>query len=219
MIHLVISAGMIRRMFYIFFVTALLLRMFGLRLTQALQFFSTSQVDASFGTETTSEAHLSEERVYLNNDGAVHLDSGFAATGGVVRDKSGNWIIGFHRFLGKCSIFDAELWGILDGLKLVQRKAYDQVIIFSDCLEVVKAINGCSITNSNSAIIRHIHNILSHESPWSLHYIPREHNHGADYLAKQALLGKENLQVFDVPPEGIHSLLDRDRTMSVILTY
>ncbi|KAK5838558.1 hypothetical protein PVK06_007289 [Gossypium arboreum] len=136
MIHLVISASMIQRMFYIFFVTALLLRMFGLKLIQvnglihegganwvclfgllswriwknrnlyifnckpwsskemvqgsyswALQFFFTSQVDASFGTETTSEAHLSEERVYLNTDGAVHLDSGFAAAGGVVRDK------------------------------------------------------------------------------------------------------------------------------------
>ncbi|KAK5772878.1 hypothetical protein PVK06_049178 [Gossypium arboreum] len=123
------------------------------------QFYSTSQVDSSVGTEITSEAHLSEEQVYINTDGAVHLDSSFAAARGVVRDKSGNWITGFHRFLGKFSIFDAELWGILGGLKLVQRRGYDQILIYSDCLKVVKAIIGRSTTNSNSALIRRIHNI------------------------------------------------------------
>ncbi|KAH1054919.1 hypothetical protein J1N35_032984 [Gossypium stocksii] len=117
-----------------------------------------------FAMTAQANIKIAEERIYLNIDGAVHLDSGFATAGGIVCDKEGNWIIGFHRFLGKCSVFDAELCGILDGLELVQRRGYDQVIIFFDCLQVVKAILGSSSTTSNSALIRRIHNILSQEN-------------------------------------------------------
>ncbi|KAG8473994.1 hypothetical protein CXB51_034000 [Gossypium anomalum] len=109
--------------------------------------------------------------------------------------------------------FDAKLWGILDGLKLVQRRGDDQVIIFTYSLKVIKAIIGSSSTNSNSALIRRIHNILTQENQWSLRYTPSEHNQVADYLAKQALIGKANIQVFDIPPEGASSLIDGDKHM------
>ncbi|KAK5818964.1 hypothetical protein PVK06_023918 [Gossypium arboreum] len=88
--------------------------------------------------DQSGEALNSEEQVHLFIDGAVQLDSGLVAAGGVLRDKEGQWIIGFHRFLGKCSVFNAELWGILEGLKLIQRLDYDHVIIHSDSLKVVK---------------------------------------------------------------------------------
>ncbi|KAK5818440.1 hypothetical protein PVK06_023377 [Gossypium arboreum] len=79
---------------------------------------------------------------------------------GVARNKEGNWIVGYHQFLSKCSVFDAELWVILDDLKVVQRRGYDQVIIHFDSLEVVKSILGSSSTVSNSALMRRIHNIF-----------------------------------------------------------
>ncbi|KAH1038684.1 hypothetical protein J1N35_040427 [Gossypium stocksii] len=141
-----------------------------------MQIFSSPRVDSSVGIEFFPEALSTEERVYLNTNGAVHLDSRLAAIGGVVRDKAGNWITGFHRYLGKCSVFDAELWGLLDGVKLVWRGGYNQVVISSDCLEIVEAIIGSSSTSSNSALIRRIHNILSQENQWSLRHIPREQN-------------------------------------------
>ncbi|KAH1098884.1 hypothetical protein J1N35_015805 [Gossypium stocksii] len=87
------------------------------------------------------EVHTFEDSILLNTDGAVQLDSGLAAAGGVVRDKEGNWIVGYHRFLGKCAIFDAELWGILDGLKIIQRRGRVHVIIQMDSLEVVKTFS------------------------------------------------------------------------------
>ncbi|MBA0784357.1 hypothetical protein Gotri_001941, partial [Gossypium trilobum] len=46
--------------------------------------------------------------VFLSTDGVVARDSGYAATRGVVRDHNGNWIMGFTRFLGVCSPFEAE---------------------------------------------------------------------------------------------------------------
>lgn len=137
----------------------------------------------------------------------MQLDTGLATVGGIVRDKDGNRIAGFHRFLGKCSVFDADLWDILDGLKLVQRRGHDQVIILSDCLEVVKAILGSSSTSSNSALIRHIHTILSQETQWTLRFILREQNQVADCLAKQALIEKANMQVFAVLWSGLAVLL------------
>ncbi|KAH1128923.1 hypothetical protein J1N35_000301 [Gossypium stocksii] len=118
----------------------------------------------------------------------------------------------FNLFDGASNqVFDAELWGILDGLKIVQRRGHVHVTIQSDSLEVVKSILCSSSTDSNSVLIRRICNILSQENYWILRHILREYNQVADCLAKQALTEKANLQVFDVPPEITSSFIDRDR--------
>ncbi|MBA0747512.1 hypothetical protein Gogos_004423 [Gossypium gossypioides] len=49
---------------------------------------------------------------------------------------TGDWVIGYNRFIGNCLIFHAELWGILDGLKLIQRRGHSNVVIHSDSLKV-----------------------------------------------------------------------------------
>ncbi|MBA0575847.1 hypothetical protein Golob_024705, partial [Gossypium lobatum] len=95
-----------------------------------------------------------------------------------------------------------ELWGILDGLKLIQRRGHSNVVIHSDSLEVVKAFHGNVSKISDSALIRRIHRILSQESHWTLRYIPREENQCADYLAKLAFERKEDLQLVETPPDA-----------------
>ncbi|MBA0746403.1 hypothetical protein Gogos_008925, partial [Gossypium gossypioides] len=72
----------------------------------------------------------------------------------VLRDENGGWISGYNRYLGKCSIFNTELWGILERLKLSRHQGHDKIIIQSDSLEVVKAIQGSISTTLNSALIR-----------------------------------------------------------------
>ncbi|MBA0716736.1 hypothetical protein Golax_015542, partial [Gossypium laxum] len=37
-------------------------------------------------------------------------------------DENGDWVFGYNRFIRKCSVFYAELWSILDGLKLIQQE-------------------------------------------------------------------------------------------------
>ncbi|MBA0765052.1 hypothetical protein Gotri_014313, partial [Gossypium trilobum] len=54
----------------------------------------------------------------LSRVGSVE-NMGCAVARGVVRDHNGKWIIGFNRRLGTSSIFEAELWGILDGVLLM----------------------------------------------------------------------------------------------------
>lgn len=53
--------------------------------------------------------------VCLNIHGLVKKAINFAAIGGIMRDRNGRWILGFNRYLGNYSLFDAELCGILDG--------------------------------------------------------------------------------------------------------
>ncbi|MBA0667708.1 hypothetical protein Goklo_000763, partial [Gossypium klotzschianum] len=70
--------------------------------------------------------------VCLNSDGAVKLDTGLVAAKGVLRGRHGGWILGFNRSLGYCSVFNAELWGVLDDLMILKSRKYDRVLIRID---------------------------------------------------------------------------------------
>ncbi|KAK5784578.1 hypothetical protein PVK06_039104 [Gossypium arboreum] len=69
--------------------------------------FSLEDVKGSF--KSTFEGKSFEDLFFLNTDGAVQIESGNAAVGGVVHNANGDWILGYNRHLGKCSIFNAEL--------------------------------------------------------------------------------------------------------------
>lgn len=62
--------------------------------------------------------------VHLFSDGVMARVFKNAFAGGVVCDQAGNWILGFNHYLGKCSPFVAELWGILDRLLILLNKGY-----------------------------------------------------------------------------------------------
>ncbi|MBA0600746.1 hypothetical protein Gorai_003946, partial [Gossypium raimondii] len=98
-----------------------------------------------------------------------------------------------------CSVVATELWGILDGLHILQKQGYNEVTIHSDSLEVVAAISNNKPKRTNSALIRRIQQIFVNEEKWSLRYVPRETNKIADALAKMTLLNDEVLHMFDDP--------------------
>ncbi|KAL8167492.1 hypothetical protein V2J09_008991 [Rumex salicifolius] len=54
--------------------------------------------------------------VKVNSDGAAST-SKRAVTGGAIRDKNVDWILGFCLRLGSCTVPMVELWGIFNGLK------------------------------------------------------------------------------------------------------
>ncbi|MBA0750940.1 hypothetical protein Gogos_002316, partial [Gossypium gossypioides] len=85
--------------------------------------------------------------------------------------------------LGKCSVFVAELWGILDGLLLLQKQGYDEIVIQSDNLE-----------------------------KWFLRYVPRKSNKVVDAITKMTFTNNEDLHMFDVPPITIQEALKEDNT-------
>ncbi|MBA0568117.1 hypothetical protein Golob_005630 [Gossypium lobatum] len=59
--------------------------------------------------EMTRAEPLAGEWTYLNTDGTIRVDSRATATGGVLREKNGEWILGYSKYLGNCSILDAKL--------------------------------------------------------------------------------------------------------------
>ncbi|MBA0559072.1 hypothetical protein Golob_016052, partial [Gossypium lobatum] len=74
------------------------------------------------------------------------MGSGFTVARGVVQDENGVWI-----------------FGILDGLNLIERRGHDNVIIQSDSLEAVRAIQDSVSIILNYVLIRRIQRLLSHE--------------------------------------------------------
>ncbi|MBA0711760.1 hypothetical protein Golax_010908 [Gossypium laxum] len=62
-------------------------------------------------------------------DGSVRLKDDSATAGGVVRNRNGEWIIGYNRFLGSCLMFEAELWRILDDLNTLIDRGLDNVMV------------------------------------------------------------------------------------------
>ncbi|MBA0819732.1 hypothetical protein Gohar_021208, partial [Gossypium harknessii] len=98
--------------------------------------------------------------VYLSTDGAVAKDSGYAATGGVARDRDGNWIMGFNRFLGVCSPFEVEVWGILNGILILFNKGYRRIIIMTDNLEIAQILTDMDLEDSGITVLRRTHRIL-----------------------------------------------------------
>ncbi|MBA0762124.1 hypothetical protein Gotri_024670 [Gossypium trilobum] len=75
----------------------------------------------------------------LRTDGLVKIDLGYVVAGNL-EGQSWGWIIGFNQQLRNCSILKAELWGILDGLILVQEKQRNKVLIQTDSLKAIEAI-------------------------------------------------------------------------------
>ncbi|MBA0596255.1 hypothetical protein Gorai_013084 [Gossypium raimondii] len=51
-----------------------------------------------------------------------------------MRNGVGEWIFGCNRHVCKSSAFDAELWGSLDSLVLLQQRGYNKIMIHSDSL-------------------------------------------------------------------------------------
>ncbi|KAE8688505.1 hypothetical protein F3Y22_tig00110984pilonHSYRG00142 [Hibiscus syriacus] len=47
--------------------------------------------------------------IKLNADGVVNLNSIEATGGGVLRNSDGDWVVGFHRNFGRCSVLHAGM--------------------------------------------------------------------------------------------------------------
>ncbi|KAK9039567.1 hypothetical protein V6N11_014764 [Hibiscus sabdariffa] len=76
----------------------------------------------------------------LNVDAAVQPGVEVAAIGGVIRSSAGVWVFGFARNIGRCSVVNAELWAVHDGLIHAWRLGFRSLVLESDNMEVVKLL-------------------------------------------------------------------------------
>ncbi|MBA0606994.1 hypothetical protein Godav_019362 [Gossypium davidsonii] len=115
--------------------------------------------------------------VRLQMDGAVKIDSGYAPTREDLRDERGEWLFGFNKL-----------------------KQCERVLIQTDSLEVVEAIQDPNSKSSCSALVRRIRQLLDSIRNWRLDYIPREENKETDQMAKMTFDTEDRLQLFAENP-------------------
>jgi hypothetical protein len=76
-------------------------------------------ISPSIPSRQVSWSSLSADNwVVVNTDGAGKPNYNYGC-GGLIRNSKGEWISGFAKGLGTCSVVVTELWGAFEGLKLV----------------------------------------------------------------------------------------------------
>ncbi|KAK5785520.1 hypothetical protein PVK06_040112 [Gossypium arboreum] len=118
----------------------------------------------------------------LCTNGALQFVSRIVATEGVLRYGNGDWIMGYNIFLDEYSIFDVELWGIFDGMSLIQDKQFEGIMIQAYSLALVKTIQDSSFIDSNSILIRRNHQLLANIRDRVMQHIPRELDEIIDFI-------------------------------------
>ncbi|MBA0627030.1 hypothetical protein Godav_004584 [Gossypium davidsonii] len=127
----------------------------------AKQFASVQKPKSDKRSITFSSLVLTGNWIQMYTDGTVKANFGFVTVGGVIRDHNGKWILGFNRYLGICLVLEAELWAIYDGLDLTLDQGHDKVLINTNSMEVVWAIQDMHSKDSNSTLIRRIRQLLA----------------------------------------------------------
>lgn len=152
-----------------------------------------------------------DEWVKCNVDGACKGGGAATGCGGVLRDNSGRWLLGFHRGLGMGTVLNAELWGIFLGLQTAWNQGYQKIWLESDSLTSVNLVkNGCSMNHSCSNLVQSILDLCSRE--WQVHiaHTHREGNRVADILANDGVHSDMFTSLLHLPPHHVMDCLRDD---------
>ena len=147
----------------------------------------------------------------LNTDASSNAALGLAAGGGLIRDASGNWVIGFTRKLGRLNSFTAKAWALRDGLLLCCNLKLSAVVVELDAKALVDALSNPSYSNSVISPLFDDCKLLASQIPHlRLKHIYREANKCADRLANLGLSQQPDFVVHYSPPVGLVSVVADD---------
>ncbi|WCJ44200.1 RNA-directed DNA polymerase (reverse transcriptase)-related family protein [Euphorbia peplus] len=149
--------------------------------------------------------------VKLNTDGAVKGNSFRSSAGGLIRDCNGNWIRGFSKKIGSCSVLKAELWGILEGLKMSWDMGLRKVQVEVDNQLCVDLIGRSYCTpNDVAALLMEIQEYIGRSWEINVCHIYREANRSADWMANLGDTLPLGLHLFTHAPAGVCSIVIQD---------
>ncbi|CAJ2650297.1 unnamed protein product [Trifolium pratense] len=99
--------------------------------------------------------------IKLKTDGA-YKDRQVAGCGGVLRGCQGEWLGSFAKWVGLCSAFIAELWGVVEGLRYAHQLGFRKVELNIDSEAVVRVLkDGTSNSMAGNSLLKHIRNLLA----------------------------------------------------------
>ncbi|KAE8715943.1 hypothetical protein F3Y22_tig00110156pilonHSYRG00017 [Hibiscus syriacus] len=122
----------------------------------------------------------------INIDGSCDIGSGFASCGGIIRSSNGGWMFGFSKAIEICSIVEAELWGIHEGLSHAWNLGERLITVETDSLEVVRMLKKNTKRGSISTLIDCVNELINRNWNVDLKHISRNANKEVDRLAKIA---------------------------------
>ncbi|KAL4284583.1 hypothetical protein GQ457_16G008190 [Hibiscus cannabinus] len=98
--------------------------------------------------------------ITLNSDAFVS-GSGHGFVGGVFRNHLGDWLLGFHNYIGISNPLTAELWGIFIRLQLAWTKGFECVLVQYDKIQAVKLINDEPRVGSQHRLVRAMYHLCA----------------------------------------------------------
>ena len=147
---------------------------------------------------------VKHRRVVLGNPG-------LAGGGGVVRDWTGRWIVGFTRKISITTSLLAELWAIRDGLMLCIERNFSKVEVELGAKVIVDMLTDLQNDNmSISLILKDCKLLVSQIPQTKIKHCYREANRCADTLARNGAELNASLVVFDSPPLDILNVVEAD---------
>ncbi|KAL0007753.1 hypothetical protein SO802_009255 [Lithocarpus litseifolius] len=146
-----------------------------------------------------------------NTDGSVIESSSMASYGVVVRDEEGIWIAGFTRRIGVTTSFEAELWGLRDGLMFCSNLNISSLVVELDAKAIVDVLlNANYVNNVISPFLDDCRLLMTLFSRLQVNHCYREANKCADKLARMEISNNSDLIYFQSPPVDIVFVFEND---------
>ncbi|XP_039005566.1 uncharacterized protein LOC120132964 [Hibiscus syriacus] len=104
----------------------------------------------------------------INTDGSREESNDLSSCGGAVRNHEETWLMRFKKFLGTCSILEAELCGVYVDLHWARDTNLRRVIIENDNLNVINMQQNHKRKSNLLTIVDHIYCLLDRD--WEVRF-------------------------------------------------
>ena len=140
----------------------------------------------------------------LNMDGLVVDSSGQSGCGGLLRDCTGQWVVGFAKSISFCSSIAAELWALREGLGLCLEYGISVVEIELDSSTAISLVSHNLVSNGDlSGLVDDCRVMLLRLPRFKLSHCFREANFCADVLTKLGSASAVLDAIFVSPPSVV----------------
>ena len=140
----------------------------------------------------------------LNTDGSVVSTNGLSGCGGLLRDCSGQWVVGFAKSINVSSSIAVEFWALREGLGLCLEKGISAVEIKLDATAAISLVSSNVVSNGDlSGLVDDWRELLLRLPHFKLSHCFREANFCVDVLAKLGSVSADLVADFVPPPPSI----------------
>lgn len=140
-------------------------------------------------------------------------DEEWSVVGGTLQYSNGRWIIGHQRYVERGMSLNSELWAILHGMEIARQREYENVVVESDCLVAIEMIKDSSDGALSNTIVQKIKEVARQFSMVEFHFVRREGNLVANYLARTYDTADVDIHIIVTPSVFVNKLLLDDYTV------